>query len=102
MAFEVYMPRGERMAKIPMVTISGTSLVLNKYSREKLGTDRVELAYDRDTKTIRIRAAEDGMQSIKKTKIFSKGFLKYFNINKKNKYEAEFDENEKSLYVKIE
>jgi hypothetical protein len=102
MAFEVYRPRSERMAKMPMVTISSTSLVLNKHSREKLGTEQVELAFDRDTGTIRIRAAEDGMQSIKKTKIFSKGFLKYFNINKKGKYEAKFDENEKALFIKIE
>jgi hypothetical protein len=101
MTFEIYKPRGEKAEKAPIVSFSKSSIVLNKIAREKLGAQYVELAYDQDSKTVRIRAVgEDGIQ-IKKTKVFGKGFFKYFGINLKGRYESIFDEKEKSLFVKI-
>jgi hypothetical protein len=100
MAFEIYKPRGERIPKLPLVTISKNSIVLNKHAREKLNVERVELAYDRETNTIRIKATEEG-QNIKKTKVFSRGFFNHFNIMAKGKYHAKYDETENSLYVNL-
>lgn len=101
MAFEVYRPRGEKHEKAPIVSLSKTSIVLNNVAREKLGTNRIELAFDNDTKTIRIRAVEEGGMEIRKTKVFGKGFFNQFNIIKKGKFEAKYDPGEQSLYVKI-
>lgn len=102
MAFEVYKSRGEREEKLPLVTLSKNSIVLNKQAREKLKAGNVELAYDRETRTIRIRAAENGGQTLKKTKVFGKGFFNYFDINKKGKFPARFDEMDKSLIVNLD
>ncbi len=101
MAFEVYRPRGEKQEKAPIVSLSKTSIVLNNVAREKLGTNRIELAFDKDTDTIRIKAVEDGGMEIRKTKVFGKGFFNQFNITKKGKFEASFDPVERALYVKI-
>ncbi|BAF60853.1 MAG: hypothetical protein HPY89_04705 [Pelotomaculum sp.] len=100
MAFEVYKPRGERVPKLPLVKISKNSIVLNKHAREKLSAEKVELAYDRETNTIRIKAAEDG-QNIKKTKVFSRGFFNHFNISAKGKYQARYDEAENALFINL-
>lgn len=100
MAFEIYKPRGERVPKLPLVTLSKNSIVLNKHAREKMNTEKVELAYDKDTNTIRIKATEDG-QSIKKTKVFSRGFFNHFNILTKGKFQAEYDEIQNALFVDL-
>lgn len=101
MAFEVYRPRGEKQEKAPIVSLSKTSIVLNNIAREKLGTNRIELAYDKDSGTIRIRAVEDGGMEIRKTKVFGKGFFNQFDIAIKGKYEAKYEPDEKALYVKL-
>jgi hypothetical protein len=101
MSFEVYRPRGEKQEKAPIVSLSKTSLVLNNVAREKLATNRIELAFDPDTKTIRIRAVEDGGMEIRKTKVFGKGFFNQFKITKKGKFEAKFNSNERALYVQL-
>jgi hypothetical protein len=85
MAFEVYRPRGEKTEKVPVVSLSRTSIVLNNVAREKLNSPIIELAYDKDTNTMRIKATERGM-TIKKTKVFGKGFFNQFGITKKGKF----------------
>ncbi|OPX90448.1 MAG: hypothetical protein A4E53_01000 [Pelotomaculum sp. PtaB.Bin104] len=100
MSFEIYKPRGERVPKLPMVTISKNSMVLNKHAREKLSTDKVELAYDTETNVIRIKASEEG-QNIKKTKVFGRGFFNHFEIAAKGKFLADFDEKERALYINL-
>lgn len=102
MAFEVYKPRGEKEGKLPLVTLSKNSIVLNKQAREKINAEKVELAYDRDSNTIRIKATENGGQFIKKTKVFGKGFFNYFDINKRGKFVAKYDESENALYVELD
>lgn len=101
MAFEVYRPRGEKQEKAPIVSLSKTSVVLNNVAREKLATNRIEIAYDRDSKTIRIRAVEEGGMEIRKTKVFGKGFFNQFDITAKGKFEAKFNPEERALYVKL-
>ncbi|MGB9846401.1 MAG: hypothetical protein ACPLRH_02735 [Desulfotomaculales bacterium] len=101
MAFEVYKPRGERVEKAPIVSFSKSSIVLNNICREKLNTRHVELAFDKDTKTVRIRAVEEGGMQIKKTKVFGKGFFKRFGINPRGKCVARYDEKERALFVDV-
>ncbi|GBF32774.1 hypothetical protein DCCM_0970 [Desulfocucumis palustris] len=101
MAFEIYKPRGEKQEKAPIVSLSKTSVVLNNIAREKLAADRIELAYDKDTRTIRIRAVDDGGMEIRKTKVFGKGFFNQFGITQKGKFEAKYNPDEKALYVQI-
>ncbi len=101
MAFEVYKPRREKQEKVPLVSLSKTSVVLNNVARSKLQTKRIELAYDRDTKTIRIRAVDEGGMEIRKTKVFGKGFFNQFNITQKGKFEAKYNPEENALYVTL-
>ena len=101
MAFEVYKPRGEKQEKSPIVSLSKTSVVLNNIAREKLATDRIELAYDKNTNTIRIRAVDESGMEIRKTKVFGKGFFNQFGITQKGKYEAKFNPEENSLYIQL-
>lgn len=102
MAFEVYKPRGERMERVPVVSISKSSIVLNNVARQKLDSSRIELAFDRDTHTIRIKAVDEGGIEMKKTKVFGKGFFNYFGITKKGKFEAKYEPNEKAIYATLQ
>lgn len=99
MAFEVYKPRGEKAEKAPMISLSKNSIVLNNVAREKLGGNKLELAFDRDTNTLRIRAVEDGGLEMRKTKVFGKGFFNQFGINVKGKFEARYEPEENALYA---
>lgn len=101
MAFEIYKPRGERQEKAPIISLSKTSIVLNNVAREKIGTSRIELAFDRESNTIRIRGVKEGGMEIKKTKVFGKGFFNQFSINKKGKFEARYEPSDNSLYARI-
>ncbi|MDD4334189.1 MAG: hypothetical protein PHY77_01110 [Desulfotomaculaceae bacterium] len=98
MSFEVYKPRFDKEAT---VAISKNHLTLNKKLVERFDTSHVELAFDKDTKTIRIKASngENGL-ILNKNKIGARGFFKHFNIQQKGKYNAIFDENEKAIFVK--
>ncbi|GBF34525.1 hypothetical protein DCCM_3644 [Desulfocucumis palustris] len=102
MAFEVYKPRGERMERVPVVSISKSSIVLNNVARQRLDSNRIELAFDRDTHTIRIQAVAEGGIEMKKTKVFGKGFFNHFGITKKGKFEAKYEPNEKAIYAVLQ
>ena len=101
MAFEVYKPHGERAERAPIVSLSKTSIVLNNIAREKLGNNRIELAFDPNSKTLRIRGVPEGGMELKKTKVFGKGFFNYFGINQKGKFEARYDPTENALYAPL-
>ena len=98
--FEIYKPRSEKIGKLPLVSLSKNSIVLNKTSREKLNAENIELAFDKDTSTLRIKASPDG-QTLRKTKMFARGFFNYFGINKKGKFSASYDEEENALFVNL-
>lgn len=102
MAFEVYRPRGERQEKAPIISLSKTSLVLNNIAREKLNCQRIELAYDRDINTIRIKGVDEGGLEIKKTKVFGKGFFNQFEIVQKGRFVARYEPSENALYAVID
>jgi len=100
MSFEVYRPRGEKLEKAPIVSLSKNSIVLNNVAREKLNSTNIELAYDKETGTVRIAASDHGMP-LKKTKVFGKGFYNQFSINKRGKFKAEYNPEENALYVNL-
>lgn len=98
MSFEVYKPRFEKEAT---VAISKNHLTLNKKLVDRFDTEFVELAFDKDTKTIRIKASDsDHGLILNKNKIGARGFFKHFNIQQKGKYNAVYNENENAVYVK--
>lgn len=98
MSFEVYKPRFEKEAT---VAISKNHLTLNKKLVDRFDTEYVELAFDKDTKTIRIKASDsDNGLILNRNKIGARGFFKHFNIQQKGKYNAVYNENENAVYVK--
>ncbi|MHB8917966.1 MAG: hypothetical protein ACYC4H_08070 [Desulfocucumaceae bacterium] len=101
MAFEIYKPRGERMERVPIISLSKSSIVLNNVARQKLGRNKIELAFDRDTRTLRVKAVDEGGLEMRKTKVFGKGFFNHFGIEKKGKYLAKYDPDENALYATI-
>lgn len=99
MAFEVYKPHLEKEAT---VAVSKNHLTLNKKLMGKLNTKYVELAYDPDTRNIRIKASNDENGLIlNKNKIGAKGFFKHFNISQKGKYCAVYNDIEKSIFIQL-
>jgi len=82
MAFEVYTPkkRKRREEPKPVVSLSKSSIVLNKVARKTLPADRYELAFDRERRIIRLKPSPDGV-FVKKTKINARGFFKQFDID---------------------
>jgi hypothetical protein len=105
MAFEVYTPRQRNQDRKPglVVSLSKNSIVLNKPTRELLQQPEfVELAYDADAGTIRIRPADKGQGiSLKKTKVFAKGFFDNFKIVTCGKFVPEYDQEENALCIAL-
>ncbi|MCL6634741.1 MAG: hypothetical protein K6T29_03100 [Peptococcaceae bacterium] len=99
MAFEVYRSRLEKEAP---AAISKNHITLNKKLLDRFNTKRVELAYDPDTNTIRIRpsTSESGLV-LNKNKIGARGFFKHFNIQQKGKYNAVYNDNDKAIYIRL-
>ncbi len=102
--FEVYRPRARKDAKEkdPAIKISKQSIVLDKNARGLLNADSIELAYDRDNNIIRL-AKTDNDQGItlKKTKLFAKGFLIHFEIEAKGKFAANYNQEQHALFAKL-
>jgi hypothetical protein len=102
--FEIYVPRSREPKKkdLPEIKISKQSIVMNKKARNLIQADRLELAYDTDGKTLRIKRAEEDGINMKKTKVYAKGFLEHFNIQEKGRFMADYKEAEEALYVKVQ
>jgi hypothetical protein len=103
MAFEIYHPRmrAKEKSKPIIVKLSKTSFVINKVAREQLNAPEfIELAFDKDTNTIRIKPSTGG-NAVKKTKVLAPGFFKQFEISVTGNYFAEYNQDENALYVKL-
>jgi flagellar hook protein FlgE len=102
--FEIYVPRSREAKKkdLPEIKISKQSIVMNKKARNLIQADRLELAYDTDGKTLRIKRAEEDGINLKKTKVYAKGFLEHFNIQEKGRFLADYKEDDEALYVKVQ
>lgn len=99
MAFEVFKPRGEKTEK-EIVLLSKASPVLNNTAREKFGSAGIELACDKNTNEIRIKASDRGVP-INKTRVLVKGFFDKSGITKKGKFKAVFNPQEKVIYMTL-
>ena len=100
--FEVYVPRSREGKKkdLPEIKISKQSIVLNKTARNLIQADKLELAYDKDNRMIRLKKSDENGVTLKKTKIYAKGFLEHFHIQERGKCSADYREAENALYVK--
>jgi hypothetical protein len=105
MAFEVYRPRkrSKKEYKAPIVSLSKTSIVLSKMAREVLNfPEYIELAFNKDSDTIRISPSNiDEGYALKKTKVVAKSFFKYFQLDVKGKYNANYGSEENALFVSL-
>lgn len=103
MAFESYVPRRGRSSetlknkKIPAIRLSKNSLVINKWAREFFRAANIELAFDPETNTIRI--GPGGTITLKKSKVYAKGFFKAFGITSQGLFPVELQEGH--LFAKI-
>lgn len=102
MAFEVYVPKKKkpRGEPQPIISLSKNSIVLNKIARKKLPAECFELAFDPQKRIIRIKPNRDGI-SMKKTKVYARGFFKHFNIDYKGRFLADFRPEENALFVEL-
>lgn len=98
MVFEVYKPRvtGENM-----VAITKHHIRIGPRLLSRLMGDDVEVAYDSDKNILRIKGVDEGGLKLSKTKIGAQGIFKYFNLDVKGKYRAEFDEKEDAIFVDL-
>lgn len=97
MAFEVYKPRSSREN---VVALTKHHIRLGRKLADKLNSDRVEIAYDREKNKLRIKGVDEGGMMLNKNKIGARGIFKYFNIeDKKGNFAAEYDEKEKAVFV---
>lgn len=101
MAFEIYKPRKGKKEKHAIVSLSRNSLVLNKYARDQLNSNNIDLAYDPETNKIKISPSKDGLV-MNKTKVYAAGFFTHFNIEEKGKFKAEFNKDTLSLFVDLD
>lgn len=99
MAFEVYKPRS---SKEDVVAFTKHHIRLGVKLADKLSGDRVEVAYDRDTQQLRIKAVEDGGLLLNNNKIGARGIFKFFDLEgKKGNFEARFDPQEAAIFVNM-
>ncbi|SFR07777.1 hypothetical protein [Desulfoscipio geothermicus] len=99
MGFEVYRPRSSREN---VVALTKHHIRLGRKLADKLNTDRVEVAYDKDTKQLRVKGVKEGGMMLNKNKIGARGIFKYFNIeDKKGNFAAEYNEKENAIYVNL-
>jgi hypothetical protein len=100
MTFEVYKPRS---SKEDMVTFTKHHIRLGAKLAGKLGSDRVEVAYDKDTQRLRIKAVDEGGLLLNKNKIGARGIFRYFDLEgKKGNYEAKFEPKEEAIFVDMQ
>ena len=98
MAFEVYVPRATNENR---VSITKHHISLGRKLAGQLKGSKVEAAYDKDTNQLRIRSVDDGGMVISKNKIGAKGIFKFFDIDVKGSFPAEYNQKDDAIYVKL-
>jgi len=100
MAFIEYNPtRGGLRPKSAKLT--KTHLILSSDLHEKIGENNVSVALDPDDKILRLTPVESGGLKLTEGKLQSKGFVNFFGIDKKGLFDAEWDENEGAIFIKV-
>ena len=100
MAFIEYNPtRGGLRPKSAKLT--KTHLILSPDLHEKTGENNISIAYDPDDKILKLTPVESGGLKVTDGKLQSKGFVNFFDIDKKGLFDAEWDENEGAIFIKV-
>lgn len=81
--------------------LTKTHLILSADLQDKTDKPNVQVAYDPEIETIRLRPIENGGLKIANGKIQSKGFCKYFGITKRGTFNAKWDDNEKAVFITL-
>ena len=89
--------RGAADQEIPAIIRSKNNLVINKWAREFFRAANLELAFDRETNTIRI--GPGGTIPLKNCKIYARGFFKDFGIKSIGFFPVELKDGH--LYAKL-
>lgn len=104
-ALAEYLKKGQKNLPNPRVTFSAkyTYIRLDKRALELLQSDRVLLDYDPEGMTFRIAASnnEEGIKVSSNDRVFCSGFFNKYSITVDGTYEAEYNQDERALYVKI-
>ncbi|MEG6616527.1 hypothetical protein V6C27_08865 [Peptococcaceae bacterium 1198_IL3148] len=94
---EWYSPRNSFNAMI-----SKNHITLGELAIEKLNSDYAMLGYDKEENIIAIKAVSKGEGfKITKRKINAKNFLNHFNIDVKGTYTVDYDEDQRTLFIKL-
>jgi len=102
-AFEIYDARGEEASKrsmdkkVPAIILSRNNLIINKWAREFFRAANIELAFDRETNTIRI--GPGGTIPLKNCKVYARGFFRDFGIDSIGFFPVELRDGH--LYAKL-
>lgn len=81
--------------------LTKTHLILSPDMQDKIETPNVQVAYDPDNEQIRLRPVGSGGLKITDGKVQSKGFAGYFGINKRGIFNAEWNEDEKAIFISL-
>ncbi len=100
MVFEIYRPRSSNQNR---VALTKHHIRLGNELARKIDSDQVEIAFDKENKVLRIRAVNEGGMKLSNNKIGARGVFRYFGLEKvRGSFKAEYDENEKAIYVYLE
>jgi len=97
LAFEVYRPRssGENSVAITKHHIR----IGNRLASQLKGAN-VEVAYDKETNTLRIKGVDEGGMKVTKNKIGARGIFSYFGIGEvKGSFAAIYNADDNAVYV---
>lgn len=99
LVYDVYQPRSSREN---LVALTKHHIRLSKKLIDKLGYERVEVAYNKKDNKLRIRGLAEGGLILNKNKIGARGIFKYFDLEgKKGSYAAEYNEQEQAIFVDL-
>ncbi|MBO8138201.1 MAG: hypothetical protein H0Z40_08710 [Desulfotomaculum sp.] len=82
--------------------ISKNHITLGELAVDKLNSEYAILGYDKKDNVIAVKAVNKGEGfKITRRKINAKNFLRHFNIEAKGTFPVEFDEQAKTLFIKL-
>jgi len=102
MVFEKYKPSAFKGGDY-WVYLGNKDITMNAETRRRLKTEFIEIAYDKEFNVLKISASEESENSYKLTKFkFShRGLLQFFNIEERGYFKAEFNLEDRSIYVDL-
>jgi len=98
LVFETYKPRSSNENS---VAITKHHIRIGNKLASQIKGDRIEIAFDKDSNTLRIQGTNEGMK-VTKNKIGARGIFKYFNLEEtKGNFTAEYNADDNAVYVDL-